>query len=178
MLKPSTRSFLRAFLTASKPPNGPILSSKKPQTTAKKNGVAKAAPEEDIKHKEIRANPRFLLPQAPKLKSFAPRELRLQALYSGYRPVFMEYRQSRKEPVIPEPTFWAYSATEEAYDEAWEGVPNEISERLRMFDDGKSVKAAPVQKKGAVVTGGRRGRKGDRLKNRERILELRRLLKK
>lgn len=84
------------------------------------------------------------LPKAPKLKSFSPRELRLQSLYSGYRPVFMEYRDNSK--VLPlaiangqilldeEPSIWSYSATEMEYYPEWEKVPLDVAKDLKPYD--------------------------------------------
>ncbi|GMM34257.1 Pet20 protein [Saccharomycopsis crataegensis] len=82
------------------------------------------------------------LPKAPKLKSFSPRELRLQSLYSGYRPLFMEYRKNASKLdssdgqllLDEEPSVWSYSATEMDYYSEWENIPTNVSQQLKPFE--------------------------------------------
>lgn len=88
------------------------------------------------------------LPKAPKLKSASARNVRLESLYSGYRPLFLEYKNINESSLHKpldgrlllealeeeEVSIWSYSATEAEYFPEWNNVPVHVANNLKPFD--------------------------------------------
>lgn len=183
---------IKRLSSTSRPSSNILLEPKKPKTIQERAPTKVESKQKDaVKMTVANVMDYSWLPKAPTLKAFSSRELRLQSLYSGYRPVFMEYKQEVPKATgeaSDEATLWSYSCAETEYFQEWENVPVDVANELKPFEVKKVMTKEEVHKekiradKGQFTGGRKRGMPSKYMKTmkykNDRKTELKRLLSK